>query len=312
MQVELARVASSGIKTVYFIVTHPLSRGRRIKNLARYIGWQIGARLVPGPVAARFVNGAELLVCPGLTGATGNIYVGLHEFEDMAFVMHFLRKGDLFVDVGANVGSYTVLSAAGIGANCIAFEPDPDAYAWLRKNIGLNDVRKNAEARQEAISAKSGTLLLTVNFGPRNHIVRSSLGAEMNSSMAREVNSITLDDALRSRSPIMLKVDVEGFESEVLSGGQNTLENTDLCCVLIEMAGYARRYGVDEVVVSKRLIDCGFKRCCYEPFGRHLELVSEQRPRSTDNALFVRNVDFVRERVKAAAPFTIGERGLSI
>jgi hypothetical protein len=37
--------------------------------------------------------------------ATGNLYVGLHEFEEMAFLLHFLRRGDLFADVGANVGS---------------------------------------------------------------------------------------------------------------------------------------------------------------------------------------------------------------
>ena len=45
----------------------------------------------------------------GMTGATGNVYCGLHEFEDMALVLHALRPRDLFVDVGANVGSYTVL-----------------------------------------------------------------------------------------------------------------------------------------------------------------------------------------------------------
>jgi hypothetical protein len=42
---------------------------------------------------------------------SGNIYAGLHEFGDMAFVLHFLRAGDLFADVGANIGSYTVLAS---------------------------------------------------------------------------------------------------------------------------------------------------------------------------------------------------------
>lgn len=56
-----------------------------------------------------WIEGARLMVRNGMTGATGNIYCGLHEFTDMSFVLHLLRPDDLFVDVGANIGSYTVL-----------------------------------------------------------------------------------------------------------------------------------------------------------------------------------------------------------
>ena len=55
-------------------------------------------------------------------GATGNIYCGLHDFEEMSFLMHFLRAGDVFADVGVNVGAYSML-AASVGARAIAFEP---------------------------------------------------------------------------------------------------------------------------------------------------------------------------------------------
>ena len=57
-----------------------------------------------------------------MTGATGNIYAGLHEFVDMAFCLHLLRSGDLFVDVGANIGSYTVLASKVAGANSVTLE----------------------------------------------------------------------------------------------------------------------------------------------------------------------------------------------
>lgn len=48
-----------------------------------------------------------------MRGATGNVYVGLHEFESMGFVLHVLRSSSAFIDVGANVGAYTVLAAGG-------------------------------------------------------------------------------------------------------------------------------------------------------------------------------------------------------
>lgn len=100
------------LDTVSFIVRHPFCRNRPLSSLAHFAKWQIGSRLVPGPVAVEFVNGAKLLAEPGMTGATGNVYVGLHEFEDMAFVLHFLRPDDLFVDVGANIGPTLCLPAA--------------------------------------------------------------------------------------------------------------------------------------------------------------------------------------------------------
>jgi len=111
--------------TLSFLRNHPLSQGRQLQTLRRFVAWQIGARLVPGPVACPFANGSWLLVRPGMTGATGNLYVGLHEFTDMAFVLHLLRSADLFVDVGANIGSYTVLAAAGAGATCRAIASEP-------------------------------------------------------------------------------------------------------------------------------------------------------------------------------------------
>ena len=91
------------------ITRHPLTRNARLATLVRWLRWQVGSRLLPGPVVVPFVNNTSLIVRPGMTGATGNVYCGLHEFEDMALVLHALRSRDLFVDIGANVGSYTVL-----------------------------------------------------------------------------------------------------------------------------------------------------------------------------------------------------------
>ena len=198
------------IGTVSLIAAHPLNRGRRMAGIARYIGWQIGARLVPGPVAVEFVNGALLLARPGPTGAIGNVYVGLHEFNDMAFVLHLLRPGDLFVDAGANIGSYTVLAAAAVGARCMAFEPDPAAFGWLMKNVGLNGVGSRIEARCEALGSAAGTLAFTVGLDAVNHVVAG--GAEAPVATTRTVPVTTLDAALAGRIPMMIKIDVEGYE----------------------------------------------------------------------------------------------------
>lgn len=68
---------------------------------------------MPGPVAVPFVENTRLLVGTGMAGATGNVYAGLHEFQDMAFVLHALRPSSFFLDGGANVGVYTVVAGGG-------------------------------------------------------------------------------------------------------------------------------------------------------------------------------------------------------
>src|ERR1700691_5417356 len=131
---------SGALRTLRFIACHPLNRRAPLRAIGRFVAWQVVTRLQRGAFVVPYVADTRLLVTRGMTGATGNVYCGLHEFEDMAFVLHALRAEDLFVDVCANVGSYTVLAAGAVGARCIAFEPAPRAYRGLLDNLRLNDL----------------------------------------------------------------------------------------------------------------------------------------------------------------------------
>jgi hypothetical protein len=106
-------------RLVRFVWNHPMNRSARLAALGRVIRWQLASRLVLGPIALPFINGTYLFATRGMTGATGNWYCGLHEYEDMPFVLHNLKSGDLFVDVGANIGSYSILAAGGVPSVCI-------------------------------------------------------------------------------------------------------------------------------------------------------------------------------------------------
>ena len=115
-----------------FLCNHPLTRDHRAAGFARLFRWQVESRL-RREVIVPWVGGVRLAARRGMTGATGNIYAGLHEFADMAFTLHFLRPDDLFLDVGANIGSYTLLASGVCKARTIAFEPDPETMALLRR-----------------------------------------------------------------------------------------------------------------------------------------------------------------------------------
>src|SRR5882762_1907914 len=83
-----------------FLWNDPIVSRNRSGAVGRWLRWQLGARILEGQAVVPFIGGARLLVRRGMTGATGNIYAGLIEFEDMAFTLHLLRPNDLFVDVG--------------------------------------------------------------------------------------------------------------------------------------------------------------------------------------------------------------------
>jgi FkbM family methyltransferase len=219
--------------TLRFLAEHPLTADRRVRTLARFLRWQLASRLAPGPIAVDFVASARLLVSRGMTGATGNIYVGLHEFEDMAFLLHLLRPTDLFVDVGANVGSYTILAAAVVGAHCIALEPGPKAFERLEDNVRLNGADTRVQAYQIGAGDRRGQLQFTLGLDTVNHVVDST------SSEAGEpavtVDVVPLDELLQGASPVtLIKLDVEGFEAKVLEGAEQTLERPELKAVIME------------------------------------------------------------------------------
>jgi hypothetical protein len=89
--------------TVRFITSHPLNKGNKIRSLFKFLKWQTASSLMKGDFVFEWINGAKIIIRRGETGFTGNIYCGLHEFQDMAFLLHFIDKDDLFIDVGANM-----------------------------------------------------------------------------------------------------------------------------------------------------------------------------------------------------------------
>ena len=136
----------SVLSTLNFIVEHPINKKRKAKALLGFLKWQIGSRLVPGEIIYHWINDAKFIVKPGETALTQNIYCGLMEFHDMAYVLHVLNADDLFIDVGANVGSYTLLACAVRGASGYCFEPIPSTFERLISNIKLNDLSDRVKA----------------------------------------------------------------------------------------------------------------------------------------------------------------------
>ena len=93
------------------ICNHPINRHRRVGALSDFFQWQVASRLQTRPISYPWINGSKMLVRHGDNGFTMSIYCGLQDPVEMGYPLYVLDPDDLFVDVGANVGAYTVLAA---------------------------------------------------------------------------------------------------------------------------------------------------------------------------------------------------------
>jgi len=288
------------LSTIRFIANHPLNRAHKLGSIIRYAKWQIGSRLVPGAVVYEWVNGSKFIVKSGEKGLTGNIYCGLHEFPSMGFLLHFLRSEDLFVDVGANLGSYTILACSAVGARGVAFEPVPCTFTKLVENIRLNHLDGKVTCINKAVGNRVGTLAFTSTCNTTDHVLLS--GEPCDNKIIVEVT--TLDTALAGENPSLIKIDVEGYETPVLAGAQATLKKQMLKAVILELAGIGNRYGFDESKLVEGMLCNGFKTYSYNPITRKLTAVGG-RDIHSGNTLFIRDISFVEDRLKTAPTVTI-------
>src|SRR3569832_172353 len=104
-----------------------------------------------------------------MTGATLNWYCGLHEPAEMGFALHILRPDDLFVDVGSNIGSYTILAGGAVKASVISVEPIPSTFQHLQKNIRLNGLDR-IEAHCCGLSSTEGKLSFISTLDTTNRV----------------------------------------------------------------------------------------------------------------------------------------------
>ncbi len=278
---------------------HPVNRHRKFKAVLEYGFVQIATRLVPGDVCIEFPNHTRLLVSPHMKGAAHYITPRLCEFEEMAFVMHFLRAGDLFADVGANIGAFTIMAAGVAGAQVVAFEASPDTYAMLLSNVRLNDFQNQIKAIHAAAGRTEGSAQFSIGLGTENCV---TTGAASNHSVS--VRMTTLDKELAGNPPDLLKVDVEGFETEVFAGAANTLRDPKLKAIIVERNNLGARYGFDEGPLHREIRQCGFTGCNYEPFKRRLFEVGDA---ARENIIYVRNLAAANDRLSTARPFTLGD-----
>lgn len=229
------------MEIIDFRIRHNLLR--RLANInvfgIRYLSKILPTLIIPKPrdgIIIKTMHGFNLKIDPLKdTGVERSIYyTGTYELACLHIIKNILQEGEVFVDIGANIGLMSVFSALIVQNKGVvySFEPNPATRSILKENIHLNDV-KNIIVSEYAIGSKTDKGRIFENW----HINRG--GASLiDSGMGSDYYDITiikLDEFVNLRKPIkLIKIDVEGYEMEALKGSMNIISDPKGPILIVE------------------------------------------------------------------------------
>lgn len=274
------------LQVLWNVATHPSNAAYRVPAVCRALGWQLRRLVVRRPLDITVFDGVRFRCYPDSRAAHTALSHrhGLSDFHEMNFLRDYLRPGDNFLDLGANVGLYTLLASKLVlpGGRIDSVEPDAKTAQRLRTNIELNSL-SHVHVHECAVGTSNGFVRFTSSSEDlTNHIPY----ADESASDVREVPSHRLDDLLGNVSYAAAKADLEGAEPLALQGAEKMLAASNPAVWLIEVNGRLRGYGWTEERLAGYLRERGYDLALYD--ASHRELRFDDSPwLKRDNALAI-------------------------
>jgi FkbM family methyltransferase len=297
---QVVHRARRSVHWVWEIARHPANKGGRLAAERRAVEWHWRTRGGDGEAVVTVDGLTRLVARPQQFSAVWTIYDGVHEWEELQFCLRYLRPGDHFVDVGANVGVFSTLVGTRLpGVRITAIEPFPPVREDLFANLALNDLSSDAvNVVDSAVSDTAGEA--TFEVLDRDVLNRLAPGSGTDDGATTgtgiTVPVTTLDELVGDDPPALIKIDVEGSELLVMKGACGLLTAADAPVLLFEHAGYCAHFGITPAEVRGFLRSVGYT--IYLLNGELSPWHSDELP-PTLNVIACRDVAAVRARLTA-------------
>lgn len=267
--------------------TQPLTKKKPLYTLLKYVYINLQLYFFKKEISFVFLDKINVKAVKG-DGIIGNYHSILEEANDSVFLLHFLNQTDVFLDVGANVGHYTLLAAVIKQSKVIAIEPIPTTYTRLIQNITINNIQDRVTTHNIGLSNIPGELAFSNNQFTTNRVNNSGLGIK--------VDVKTIDELFLEKKINAIKIDVEGFEWFVLNGAKETLKMKDLNVIIIELNDSGIEYGINDEQIVTFLRSYGFFQYEYDIFSRKLTPIKSKNTKQF-NTIFIKDLLFVTNKI---------------
>lgn len=217
-------------RTVRWVWQHPSNRDERLRRLLLLGRLQLTSRVRGGSCTVRYGSHSHLRCRLDQASSKRAAYYRVPDWPEMLVWQELLIPGALFVDVGANVGLYTVW-ALDLGADVVAVEPVAASREQLEENVALN--HGSVDIRATALGASDGWAHMDGADLNRQHLDLDGPENDHGDRTGR-VRVETLDAVLGDRSAVGVKIDVEGAERLVLEGGARALAEGRIATLQLE------------------------------------------------------------------------------
>jgi FkbM family methyltransferase len=181
-------------------------------------------------------------------------HLGVWEKQETEIIKKIVNQGDVVLDIGANIGYFTLLFSRLVGPSgkVYSFEPEPENFSLLKKNVELNNY-KNIILIQKAVSNENRKIKLFLSMNNEgDHQIYDS-GENRNFI---EIDSIRLDDYFKNfeKKINFIKMDIQGAECKAIEGMQNILEKNNQLKLITEYWPYGLINFDDEPLAFPKLL----------------------------------------------------------
>src|SRR5271157_2987205 len=221
---------------------------RKIRWIHRSIFWKI-ITLFSRKEFYRFtLPDGSLLDCPVNTSIAKMLFTGSFEKDEISFLRNSLKAENIFLDIGANYGIYTILASKLVGpkGHVYSFEPSRRELKVLNHNIEMNHLN-NVTVIDCAVSNHTGTAQLAIARDGGLNSFADTHRPDQKIELWQNVKTISLDEFVVKYSiqkVDFVKIDVEGAEKLVFEGAENLLTSLQATTVLFEASDFnARGFG---------------------------------------------------------------------
>ena len=271
------------------VLRHPNNRRQRLRAVRRFFRWQLHKRLRKTPITVRVGTNRSFKVVCDSSFSSLVVYNRLPDWDEMNFLLRLLHPSDGFIDIGANVGFYTVLASTVVtDGPILSVEANPKNVLILREQVQLNGLQ-NATVMDFALGNVAGEVAFSDSSRETGSL---ATGSEADSCVIK-VPCKTLDAVLGSLTLpewTIAKMDVEGCEEMILRGGTDTLAQKRVGVWLFELAdsGLKRHHSSAEQLV-RLFNDHGYSIHYWDEEARRFGKRGDEA--DTDRANYIACVD---------------------